>query len=164
MARCSIRGIRVVAALQRLHIRRGLDDARHGGDDGFSLIEVMVSMLVLGLVGFYENLTGFSATVTDPSGASRTTVDLGATAPSSVDLTPTGSEVVGGVTYAITLEIVWADATVPSATGGTSTDSQAYKQVYAVVTWNAPMSGTHTLTESSLVYPGGLALIVHVAS
>jgi len=71
----------------------------------------------------------------------------------SPQIQPTGpDQTTAGETYHFQREIVWADAA--AAGNPTSTFSQAYKHVTAIVTW-ADHGGTHTDRQDAFVYPGG---------
>ena len=123
-----------------------------------------------GQVGFYEDQTGFTSTIMP---GSLTTVDLGTTSPSTGLLVPKIQPqtpdpnaaagyapdpdpnnalpiVMGGVKYTVSRSIVWINAQ-----DATSTYAKAYKRMTVVVTWT-DQAGGHTVTQESLLYPGGL--------
>lgn len=80
------------------------------------------------------------------------TVSLGSSTPvgSTPRLAPTGSEVVGPVTYGIRRHVLAVDARGPS-----TTYAKAYKKTVVILTWTDG-SGPHVLRQDSIVYPGGL--------
>ena len=100
-------------------------------------------------LGFYEDQFG-TPPQTVPSYGGQPGVDLGAAPPAGVSAQiPVTStpQTVGAITYAERTYVVWADAS-----GG---KSDAYKRVYAVVSWTE--NGRHvSVTQNVLVYPGGL--------
>jgi hypothetical protein len=100
-------------------------------------------------LGFYENQWG-TPPLTIPPYNGQTAVDLGASPPAGVTAqVPTTStpQQVGSVVFTENTYVVWVD--------GSGGKTKAYKQVYAVVSWN---EGGHTVSmkQSILVYPGGL--------
>jgi prepilin-type N-terminal cleavage/methylation domain-containing protein len=122
-------------------------------------------------IGFYADQTGYVATFTDPdTNQTLTTVTLGSTTPSTdpgniqpltpdsaaatnfiPDPDPTNAQpiVEGGVKYSVQRYIGWANAQDPS----TSYD-KAYKRTVVFVSWT-DTAGSHTIHQSSIVYPGG---------
>jgi hypothetical protein len=119
-------------------------------------------------VGFYGDQTGYVS-----SFETHSTVTLGSTSPSSGSLIPqiqpetpdpnaattyapdpnpaNASPIVqGGISYSVARNIVWVNAQDAS-----TTYTSAYKKLTVVVTWS-DQSGTHTVRQDSLLYPGGL--------
>ncbi|HZU72897.1 MAG TPA: prepilin-type N-terminal cleavage/methylation domain-containing protein [Acidimicrobiales bacterium] len=98
---------------------------------------------------------GFYGDQTTPTQCSAQTnpVTLGSTSPSSPGplITPTTTSTVNSVTYTVNRCIDWVDAGKPV---GASTYSLAYKATTVYVSWT-DQSGTHTVTQTSAVYPGG---------
>jgi hypothetical protein len=100
-------------------------------------------------LGFYENQFG-TPPLTIPGYNGQPAVDLG-TAPAggaSAEVQPTSTpQRIGSTTFSETNYVVWVN--------GSGGDSYAYKQVYAVISWNEH-GNTVSTTQSILVYPGGL--------
>lgn len=100
-------------------------------------------------LGFFESQFG-TPPQTVPGYNGLPGVDLGANPPAGVapQIQPTGTPVqVGSIVYHERTYVVWVNAS-----GG---NAYAYKQVYAVVSWNENGNPVST-TQSVLVDPGGL--------
>jgi prepilin-type N-terminal cleavage/methylation domain-containing protein len=122
-------------------------------------------------IGFYADQTGYVATFTDPdTNQTLTTVTLGSTTPSgnpaniqpvtpdaaaatnfNPDPDPTNAQpiVQGGVKFSVQRYVGWANAADSS-----TTYDKAYKRTVVLVSWT-DQAGTHTVHQSSIVYPGG---------
>ncbi len=98
-------------------------------------------------LGFYGDQPGVVSTY-----QGQQTVVLAATTPSggTPQVVPVQSTTVGTVNYTVDTAVVWADAAGPSGPY-----PQAYKRVYAVVSWHEG-TGTEQVTENTLVYPGSI--------
>jgi Tfp pilus assembly protein PilV len=70
---------------------------------------------------------------------------------------PVGSAVLSGVTYSIARYVYWMDAVGLNNASTSTTFSQAYKATTVVVGWADP-TGTRSVEQDSIVYPGGLGL------
>jgi hypothetical protein len=112
-------------------------------------------------LGFYENqFAPFNCTGTVPNYNGQTGVNLGCQPPAGVSpaVLPVDTSLrVGSVQYTLTTYVVWATGagSCAASTAPGSACVNAYKQVYAVVTWKAGNT-TMSTTETALVYPGGL--------
>jgi hypothetical protein len=97
-------------------------------------------------IGFYGDQSGYVSTY-----SSKTTVSLGATTPAGLTpkIAPTGSVTVGAKMFTIARYITFADAS-----DGSTTYSSAYKKTVAVISWS-DSGGSHAVTQTSVVYPGG---------
>lgn len=94
-------------------------------------------------VGFSSTAPGFVSSITEGGVAYSTVV---VTSPAT---TPQGaSEKIGGVTFAVRRDIVWAPL-------GSATN--AFKRVIATVSWS-DRSGSYTVRQDAGVYPGGLGV------
>lgn len=131
---------------------------RCDGDDGFTLLELMVALTVLavGIVG----VTGVMTSSFKVADAGRTRSKAVAVATEQIEalravpyaqllVTSTASEsdiAVGGTTFHVQRAISWkADAAI----------TDAYKGVTVQVSWS-DQTGFHEVHQSSAVYPGGL--------
>lgn len=114
----------------------------------------------------YPGQTGFvsscptSVPLCSPGGVGEPTVNLvdsgtfdGIIPPTA--FAPVSTQGVGATIFTVTTYITWADAAVPSGTcaTGSSICQGAYNQVTVVVSWGGLQAGS--VTESTLVYPGG---------
>lgn len=121
-----------------------------------------VQALPYPLVGFYSAQSGYVATCPSTVSAcsGEPTVLLGATPPTSA-FTPQGTpQTVGATTFDVTTYITWGNANVPSGTcvTGSTLCTGAYKLVTAVVSWGGSGRPAGSVTESTIVYPGGQGL------
>lgn len=121
-----------------------------------------VQALPYPLVGFYSTEAGYVATCPSTVSAcsGEPTVLLGSSTPASA-FTPIGiPQTVGAVSFSVTTYITWASANVPSGTcsSGSTVCSGAYKLVTAVVSWGGNGRPKGSVTESTIVYPGGQGL------
>jgi prepilin-type N-terminal cleavage/methylation domain-containing protein len=101
-------------------------------------------------IGCYADQVGYQATysvgsTTYNTVAIATTTPVGYTPP----IVPQRTQTVGAITYTITTNIVWTDAS-GVLSGDQGTYANAYKAAYVTATWNESGS-TDTVTESSLV-------------
>jgi hypothetical protein len=116
-------------------------------------------------VGFYgDQVMSPAGTCTNPAtcepaspdGASFPVVVVGPTSPATPQILPTGTVQVGPLTYAVTRYVEWADVTgAGGATTTTTLYSHAYKRTSVTVGW-VDQSGSHTVREDSILYPGGI--------
>lgn len=138
-----------IAAITR-KIRRRLDQ---GGEDGFSLVEVVVAMMVFALlmVGMSYSLVTMQLLAKDSTlrqtaiGIAKSELDrLNANA-NPLDLTSTSTDVAGtnGVTYSLQRTVQWVPASGTIAACGTGGGNLLYKNVSIRVTW----PGMTTLTK-----------------
>lgn len=107
-------------------------------------------------VGFATSQAGYSSSWTDPvDHATYSTVTI--SNPNANISGPSGpDETVAGQTYHFARYLVWATGRSP---GGATTYPQAYKRTAVVVTWS-DQSGSHTVRQDSVIYPGGLGTYV----
>ncbi|MEA3077511.1 MAG: hypothetical protein QOF60_2419 [Actinomycetota bacterium] len=98
-------------------------------------------------VGFYGDQNGYVS-----SYAGSETVQLGLTTPATVTpaFVPLTTETFAQRTFTVRRHIVWVDA----KESGAVTRTQAYKRTDVFVSWTNE-TGTHEITDSSVVYPGG---------
>ncbi|HLX88439.1 MAG TPA: fibronectin type III domain-containing protein [Acidimicrobiales bacterium] len=119
-----------------------------------------VRSLPYNLVGFYSGQANYvsvcPATVTPCAG--QATVVLGTGLGPAGAFTPvTPSPTIGATSYSVTTYITWANANVPSGTcsAGSTLCVQAYKEATTVVSWSGLSRMAGSITETTLVYPGG---------
>ena len=119
-----------------------------------------VRALPYNLVGFYLGQSNF--VLTCPSSvaacATQSTVQLGSgTGPVGAFAPVAPLTTIGATTFTVTTYITWANANVPLGTcaATTSTCLQAYKEATVVVSWGGKNRLAGSVTESTLVYPGG---------
>lgn len=114
----------------------------------------------------YSDL-GFYYTQSPASWKNYTTVLTcsSGTCPSNPPVQPTttvpATSQTGFISYTIARYIYWLGATAVTPPGGesptTTTDTSAYKGVTVVVTWS-DQTGSHTVEQDSIIYPGGLGV------
>jgi Tfp pilus assembly protein PilV len=107
------------------------------------------------LVGFYsdESAEGWKGNTTVIIGPCSTTC-ASSFAPL---ILPVGTTTVAGVTYSIARYVYWANAQGVNNGSTSTTFLQAYKATTVTVSWKDP-SGSHTVEQDSVVYPGGQGL------
>jgi len=100
-------------------------------------------------LGFYTSQDGYEEHC-DPTNSAADTVTLGDTAPADAKYTPLETIFVPERSLPFNVErcVVWADPSDPSL-------AQGFKRTFVKVTWTV-QGRTHSVTEHSIVYPGGL--------
>lgn len=113
-------------------------------------------------VGFYDTQPNYvsSCPASVSVCAGQPTVDLvhsgdfNGTVPTNA-FTPVSTQAVGATTFTVTTYITWANAAVPTGVclASSTTCAGAYPQVTVVISWGGLTAGS--VTESTIVYPGG---------
>lgn len=178
--------------MQRVRISPRTTSRHESQDEGFTIIELVVSLTLVGFVlttlaglfytgmrvavdnnartqatgvavralesmrvssydelGFYENQDNYDPNC-DPTEPTADTVTLGEDPPADVKYAPVETIFVPERSLPFTVErcVVWADPSDPALAEG-------FKKTFVTVTWTI-QGRTHSVTEHSIVYPGGL--------
>ncbi|WP_036283958.1 carboxypeptidase regulatory-like domain-containing protein [Microbacterium luticocti] len=137
----------------------------HTNDDGFTLVEVIVAMLVFAIV-----MTGFLYTVTAALVTTRDTrarvvaanlaaqqIDLARSAASVFDITnhTLAPITLNGDTFHVAVTTSWITdgGTAASCEAGTATGALSYKQVSVEVTWDNMRGGAQPVRSDTVMAP-----------